>query len=280
MRYLAQRRRVLIWFAAVAVVLGFVCVKTIPGQSAPLQITAPASGTVVYPGQTITVIVASSPGIALTGVGVVGDSPIGFSQLLTAPPFHFQVAIPPSITFGTYKLTAIGATPATPAGQPLQSSPISIDVEPALRPTRVSVEPTRLTFRFTGDQLPLLVTGTFADGSTTDMTQSSMTSYGTTNPEVAIVSTTGIVTATGPGTGNIVVNGTVTIPVVVPSAARGDLNGDGKVNLDDLNILEEALNTPAIKPADARDLNRDGVINALDARVLITLCTKPGCARQ
>jgi hypothetical protein len=50
------------------------------------------------------------------------------------------------------------------------------------------------------------------------------------------------------------------------------------VDQNDLNIITLALNTPATKPFDARDLNGDGVINALDARILVTLCTRAGCA--
>jgi len=69
--------------------------------------------------------------------------------------------------------------------------------------------------------------------------------------------------------------------MATPSAPGcGDLNGDGQVDKSDLNILMDALNTPANGPNDARDLNHDGVINALDARILVTLCTHPGCAVQ
>jgi hypothetical protein len=85
---------------------------------------------------------------------------------------------------------------------------------------------------------------------------------------------------------------TIWITVTVPSTIRGDLNGDGRVDLLDLQILEERLNSSALTSVnlgnpvnfgnpialvDARDLNGDGVINALDARVLVTLCTQSGC---
>ena len=69
----------------------------------------------------------------------------------------------------------------------------------------------------------------------------------------------------------------VGIQVTVPSALRGDLNGDGRVDKSDLNILLDAINTPPNGPNDARDLNHDGLINALDSRILVTLCTHPGC---
>lgn len=59
--------------------------------------------------------------------------------------------------------------------------------------------------------------------------------------------------------------------------ARGDVNGDGQVNKNDLALIMGALNAPASGPNDVRDVNHDGVINLLDARILVTLCTYPGC---
>jgi len=38
------------------------------------------------------------------------------------------------------------------------------------------------------------------------------------------------------------------------------------------------INTPATKPIDARDLNGDGVIDEQDVEMLIGLCNLPGCA--
>ena len=58
----------------------------------------------------------------------------------------------------------------------------------------------------------------------------------------------------------------------------GDLNGDGKVDTADLQIILAILNTDASGPDDPRDLNKDGRIDALDARILTTLCSQPACA--
>jgi len=58
----------------------------------------------------------------------------------------------------------------------------------------------------------------------------------------------------------------------------GDLDGDGDVDKDDLSIVLDARNTPASGPDDPRDLDGDGLITGLDARMLVTLCTLPGCA--
>jgi pimeloyl-ACP methyl ester carboxylesterase len=65
---------------------------------------------------------------------------------------------------------------------------------------------------------------------------------------------------------------TITVPV------RGDMDGDGDVDIDDVNIITAARNTLATGPNDVRDLNGDGKIDALDARIAATLCTRLRCA--
>ncbi len=58
----------------------------------------------------------------------------------------------------------------------------------------------------------------------------------------------------------------------------GDLDGDGDVDRDDLDIILAALNEPATGPDDPRDLDGDGMITVRDARKLVLLCTRPRCA--
>jgi hypothetical protein len=70
-------------------------------------------------------------------------------------------------------------------------------------------------------------------------------------------------------------SGTLNLPI---TALRGDINHDGQVDSLDLALITSVLNTPASGPNDPRDLNNDGVINGLDARIEVTLCTNAGCA--
>jgi hypothetical protein len=58
----------------------------------------------------------------------------------------------------------------------------------------------------------------------------------------------------------------------------GDLDEDGQVCRDDLLLLMGRRNQPADGFDDPYDLDGDGWITVLDARVLVTLCTLPGCA--
>jgi len=68
----------------------------------------------------------------------------------------------------------------------------------------------------------------------------------------------------------------VSIPAKVP---KGDLDGDGDVDRDDLNILLSYRNQPASACPEC-DLDGDGVITVLDARKLVLLCTRPRCATE
>ena len=64
----------------------------------------------------------------------------------------------------------------------------------------------------------------------------------------------------------------------VGDACEGDLDHDGDIDQDDLDRLLAKRNTPASGPNDPMDLDGDGRITALDARMLILKCTRPRCA--
>lgn len=63
---------------------------------------------------------------------------------------------------------------------------------------------------------------------------------------------------------------------------KGDLDHDGDVDRDDLNILlldrnKSVSNSACGEPC---DFDGDGVITGLDARKLVLLCTRPRCATE
>lgn len=62
-------------------------------------------------------------------------------------------------------------------------------------------------------------------------------------------------------------------------AITGDLDNDGDVDRDDLNILLAARGQAAAA-GDPRDLDVDGQITVLDGRKLVLLCTRPTCQRM
>jgi hypothetical protein len=69
----------------------------------------------------------------------------------------------------------------------------------------------------------------------------------------------------------------VVVSVTTPERARGDIDGDGDVDNDDLNIVLRYRNQPVTVCPEC-DLDGDGMITALDSRILVSLCTRPRCA--
>jgi hypothetical protein len=122
---------------------------------------------------------------------------MGMHQVLTAPPYRFSVTVPKDISVaGKYSIRAMGVTPGQQGGV---AAPIHLDVEPAASISGISAKPPIMQFDSAGDKLPLRVWGTFSDGSGMDITKSSGTTYSGGDPTAVTVSSTGIVTAVGPG---------------------------------------------------------------------------------
>jgi hypothetical protein len=239
-----------------------------------LQIISPNNGSSFAPGDPINIIVNVQGTFA--SVAVVGQD-IGTSLMVTSPPYAFSL-IAPNQTSGAKTLTAVGFTGP---GAALFSPPVMVEIESKASLVSLTVNVTTLKFQYLGQQIPLAVTGKFSDGSVADVSKSSKTSYMSGNTAVSSNSADGVAIAVGPGNTSLtIVYGTVSkiLPVSVPNSLKGDLDGNGVVDQNDLNVILAAVNTTANKPVDARDLNKDGLINALDARILVTLCTRPGCA--
>lgn len=64
--------------------------------------------------------------------------------------------------------------------------------------------------------------------------------------------------------------------IVIP----GDLDADGDVDRNDMQIILTARNQPASGANDPKDINGDGTITVRDARALRALCTRPRCSTQ
>lgn len=72
----------------------------------------------------------------------------------------------------------------------------------------------------------------------------------------------------------------IPVQIVVKQSRQGDVNADGEVDSKDIAMFNFWIGSPVVVSEDARDLNRDGKIDALDSRIAVTLCTRPRCAIQ
>lgn len=177
-----------------------------------ITITAPATGTTVAPGQSLQVSVSVATGTTFSAIQVIGEG-IGITAPKQTSPYSFVLTIPNNI-IGPKKITAFGITGP---GNGVFSQSVVVDVEnPGTPFTDVSVEPPRINFRHVGDHVNLTVIGTSGDGTDSEITRSSKTSYQTNDATVATVGTDGAVTAAGVGTTGILVKyGGQLVPVPV-----------------------------------------------------------------
>lgn len=183
-----------------------------------LQITSPASGTIFNPGQTIQVTVTSPTNVAFEAVAVVGE-PVGFS-LATSLPATFSLSIPRNTSCRLYTLTAFGTMSSGPE---IDSPDVLIDVEGRGSPTSLHPYMPTISFDNLGETLPETISATFSHGDDCDVTESSKVVYSSSNPSIATVNATGMVTAVGIGEASIIVTYGgklhIAIPVSVPPQA-------------------------------------------------------------
>lgn len=186
--------------AACAIVLAAIIprAKKADGQDFPvlLQITSPTEGTVASPGQTVTVVVTPNPGVTPSAVwlSVPPELSPGL-QGLSAPPFQFSLPVPTSVfDAGNYPIRALGIIGP---GQGASANPVDLDVEPSssISITSLKVSPLRVDFTTAGQNVQFHVQGAFSDGSGMNLTNSTQINYTSSDPTIATVSNTGLVTA-------------------------------------------------------------------------------------
>jgi hypothetical protein len=162
-----------------------------------LEITSPAAGTIVNPGERIVVKVSVSGG-PFSSVSILAPgTPIG-SNALTAPPYQVSYAIPSEITPHLDRISAIGST----ASGVVFSAPVWIDLERPDSPTSIATNLSQIELQV-GHIASLSVTGAYADGSVVLLTESTHTKYEPSTAGVVLVQADGLVTAVATGTATI-----------------------------------------------------------------------------
>jgi hypothetical protein len=223
---------------------------------AQLQITSPTQGTIINPGQTLSVTVTSPTNATFTNVGVVADDPIGVSDLATSVPAQFSLPVPTDIHCRRHTVTAIGNTVS---GQSVQSPAVIIDVERPDLPNSVAALLSSFSFQSLGEQVPIILTAKFSDGSVLDITESSYVTYASSDTTVATVNSHGMVTSVGAGSSTVRATYTLagqqvqtTIPVKVrapkltatPTALTFDSQNVGSGSAPQQITLSNTSNSP------------------------------------
>jgi hypothetical protein len=175
-------------------------------SSSEISITSPADGTVVKPGEVITVRVRVAVGKSINRMAVI--SPLGYGdELRSSPPWTFTLTVPTDERGVGGGRPLIGRQPVhvmtfepnkSQQGEPDAS--ITVDVEEPDIPTKLWTQWTQLIFDSADDrEIPLDVVGTFPDGLQLDVAESTSISYKSTDTQVATVSDIGMVKPAGPG---------------------------------------------------------------------------------
>lgn len=212
-------------------------------------------------------------------VMVVPQSPLQEREsIITGPPFTYDIDVPANINAGRYLITAYALVSGPPAVAKCPYWYVNVTGSNAI--DSLSVQEQSIRFHYIGERKTISVFGAVV-GAWTDLAGSPELLFQSSDNAVVGTRPGATIIATGAGKAQVAIvfrNFTKVINVQVDSGGRGDLNGDGLVDTDDINILNMFLNTQTNISNDARDLNHDGKIDALDARILTTLCTYPRCA--
>jgi|SRR5579872_1793802 len=183
-----------------------------------LQLTSPADGTVVAPGQPLSLTVVAISNARFVEVSVI--SPLGGSSIANSLPAQLSMTVPADVALQKYGLTATGGTSD---GQVLYSNQVTIDVERPDLPTSLRAEPDSIFFSGQSGDEPLTVYGIFSDGTQPEVTGSTNLSFASSDPAIATVDVNGVVKPVSQGSATITATYTlgsrtvrVSIPVTVP----------------------------------------------------------------
>jgi hypothetical protein len=188
------------------------------GSARAIEFVAPASGTVVRPGQTIAVRVAPSPGQTIGSVSVaVDETEVAAGSPVAGSPgtFEASVRIPREAVGPTFVVAF-----AELADGDVSLAMLELEADPGpLRSLLVSVPP---LLRRIGEVATPGVKGLFEDGVVRDLADPDLgTSYATSDPAVLGVHRSGLVQARRRGTADLTVENrgvrqVVRVQVAVP----------------------------------------------------------------
>ena len=170
-----------------------------------LQIASPADGTIVHPGETVTVRVTSPTDRSWSALTVLTKLSDAVPAEAHSVPAEFSITNPSKIdTSGRYTITAMGRSIS---GELVESDSIDLDVERSDMPISLSeVNFSHLFAEAPGQTYNLLILAHFADGGMMDVSESDRLTFRSTDTKIASVDATGAVRAVTPGTASIIVS--------------------------------------------------------------------------
>ncbi len=251
-----------------------------------IWIETPTDGTLVQPGQAIKVVIQQDKKLAPAFFNRIGLMPTpliaGGEKVEDVDPYILSFVIPKDLGPGTYPVIGYAGKDG---GKIVQTDPIFLTISFG-QIAELRFDAPRGYFEYVGESRSYPVKAFDKEGRQVDLSndERGAVEYSTSAPKIAIAEKGGAFTATGSGEAwmygsykNLQASMKVS---VMEQSMRGDLNADGAVDSRDVEILRKYLNTVPRVKKDARDLSGDGKIDALDLRVLTTLCTRPRCATQ
>jgi hypothetical protein len=198
-----------VFLSGVILLSAVVFVSAAHAQQPLLHITYPFNGALFQEGQTYTITVSVDPSV--TNLSLFAQYPLP-QPLPTSNPTQFTLTLPMNIAPGRYSIGAIGVT----ANGDVESAPVQPDIERPDSPIRIRSEPLLLSFSSIGQQLPVRTVGTFSDGATLDVSNSSSTFGTPNNRQIVAMSGRSIVSALGAGQTRLMMQSGSQPPVYFP----------------------------------------------------------------
>jgi len=252
-----------------------------------VRIDSPVDGAFVANGQVIDVVVRvdgiSDVDLKRHIIGILAHASFGDAVPVRVPGgFVSRLVVGSGLRVGNYPVQAVVKTLD---GVSFSSKEIVLTI-PRKPIVGIRSRFDAVSLSFIGDSDFVQVVGLDSEGREVPLSDADRQKlrFSVSNSAVAGIEGSGRVTARTAGLGWIYVamgelSAAARLTVDLPSVAlRGDFTGDGVVSEVDIAYLRRIFGAPVAGKGDARDLNGDGKIDALDLRTLTTLCTYPRCA--
>ena len=168
-------------------------------EPATIRIASPASGTVVHPGETITLEVAVTGPYTIVVISEGLGELVELGRSLKPPPYSFQVSVPVVVTLQPHTITAkLYDLSGRRIQSTVASDTITLAVEPSAPPRKLWIREDS-PFRFqVGNGRELSVMGTFDGQRELNLNSSTLTTY-ETDPSGIVAVSYGQIRALAPG---------------------------------------------------------------------------------